>query len=100
MGALLDFRKRIDRSQLVLGVVPEKFTKGIGKKLITQKARYTWGLETTYVYGNASQRTLARTTQQVVIAIPALFAVRSNPLKIKSWRTDAAKALNIRIEYP
>lgn len=43
--------QRFDRSQLILDVVPEKFTRGLWKKLIALETKYTWGLETTYVYG-------------------------------------------------
>ncbi len=48
--------QRFDRSQLVLDVVPEKYTRGLWKKLIALETRYTWGLETSYVFGIKSPR--------------------------------------------
>ncbi len=43
--------QRFDRSQLVLDMVLEKYTKGLWKKLVTLETKVTWGLETSYVFG-------------------------------------------------
>ncbi len=43
--------ERFDRSQLVLDMVPEKFTKGIWKSLFRLHSRIDWGLEVAWVFG-------------------------------------------------
>ena len=43
--------QRFTRSQLVLDMVPEKYTKGIWKKLIRLHARIDWGLDVSWVFG-------------------------------------------------
>ena len=43
--------ERFYRSQLVLDVVPEKYTKGIWKKLIRLHSRIEWGLDVSWVFG-------------------------------------------------
>jgi O-methyltransferase involved in polyketide biosynthesis len=39
------------RSQLVLDVVPERYTKGIWKELIRLHSRIDWGLDVSWVFG-------------------------------------------------
>jgi O-methyltransferase involved in polyketide biosynthesis len=41
---------RFTRSQLVLDMVPEKYTKGIWKKLIRLRARIDWDLDVSWVF--------------------------------------------------
>lgn len=43
--------KRFYRSQLVLDMVPEKYTKGIWQKLFRLHARIDWGLDVSWVFG-------------------------------------------------
>ncbi len=43
--------QRFEQSQLVVDVMPEKYTRGLWKQLIALESRYTWGLETAYVFG-------------------------------------------------
>jgi O-methyltransferase involved in polyketide biosynthesis len=43
--------ERFDRSQLVLDTVPEKYTKGIWKKLFRLHSRIEWGLDVSWVFG-------------------------------------------------
>ena len=40
-----------DRSQLVLDIVPEKYTKGIWKSFIRLHSRIDWGLDVAWVFG-------------------------------------------------
>jgi O-methyltransferase involved in polyketide biosynthesis len=49
---------RFDRSQLVVEVVSESFTRGLWKALMALETRVTWGLETTYVFGLKRPRDL------------------------------------------
>ncbi len=39
------------RSQLVLDLPPEKYTKGLWKEMIRLEARITWGLDVSWVFG-------------------------------------------------
>jgi methyltransferase (TIGR00027 family) len=48
---LKEFGERFYRSQLVLDMVPEKYTKGIWKKLIRLHSRIDWGLDLSWVFG-------------------------------------------------
>jgi len=48
---LKEIGERFHRSQLVLDTVPEKYTKGIWKKLIRLHARIEWGLDVSWVFG-------------------------------------------------
>jgi len=49
-GILQAIARRFDRSQLVLDMAPEKFTKGLWKRLIQLEAR-VWGLDVSFVFG-------------------------------------------------
>jgi O-methyltransferase involved in polyketide biosynthesis len=42
---------RFDRSQLVLDMVPDKYTHGIWKELIRLHSRMDWGLDVAWVFG-------------------------------------------------
>jgi O-methyltransferase involved in polyketide biosynthesis len=42
---------RFDRSQLILDMVPEKYTRGIWKELIRLHSRMDWGLDVSWVFG-------------------------------------------------
>jgi methyltransferase (TIGR00027 family) len=48
---LKEIGERFYRSQLVLDMVPEKYTKGIWKKLIRLHSRIDWGLDVSWVFG-------------------------------------------------
>ena len=50
IGILQAMARRFDRSQLVLDMAPEKFTKGLWKRLIQLEAR-VWGLDVSFVFG-------------------------------------------------
>ncbi len=43
--------ERFYRSQLVLDMVPEKYTKGIWKQLIRLHSMIDWGLDVSWVFG-------------------------------------------------
>ena len=43
--------QRFDRSQLVLDIVPESYTKGLWKTVLGLETRYTWGLDISWVFG-------------------------------------------------
>jgi methyltransferase (TIGR00027 family) len=43
--------QRVERSQLVLDTVPEKYTKGLWKKLLGLEIKYTMGLDFSWVFG-------------------------------------------------
>jgi methyltransferase (TIGR00027 family) len=43
--------ERFVRSQLVLDMVPEKWTKGIWKKILRLETRYDWGLDVAWGFG-------------------------------------------------
>ena len=43
--------ERFSRSQLVLDMVPEKYTQGIWKNLFRLHARIEWGLDVSWVFG-------------------------------------------------
>jgi methyltransferase (TIGR00027 family) len=43
--------ERFYRSQLVLDMVPEKYTKGIWKQLVRLHSRMDWGLDVAWVFG-------------------------------------------------
>jgi len=43
--------QRFARSQLVLDIVPEKWTKGVWKKLLGLEIKLTWGLDVFWVFG-------------------------------------------------
>jgi O-methyltransferase involved in polyketide biosynthesis len=49
-GILQAMARRFDRSQLVLDMAPEKFTKGLWKRLM-QLEGYAWGLDVSFVFG-------------------------------------------------
>jgi len=48
---LKEIGERFYRSQLVLDIVPEKYTKGIWKKLIRLHSRIEWGLDVAWNFG-------------------------------------------------
>lgn len=48
---LKEIGARFDRSQLVLDMVPEKYTKGIWKSLFRLHSRIEWGLDVSWVFG-------------------------------------------------
>jgi methyltransferase (TIGR00027 family) len=48
---LQEIAVRFDRSQLVLEMVPEKYTKGIWKSLLRLHSRLEWGLDVAWVSG-------------------------------------------------
>jgi O-methyltransferase involved in polyketide biosynthesis len=48
---LKEIGERFDRSQLVLDMVPEKYTKGIWKELVRLHSRFEWGLDVAWVFG-------------------------------------------------
>jgi O-methyltransferase involved in polyketide biosynthesis len=48
---LKEIGERFYRSQLVLDTVPEKYTKGIWKKLVRLHSRIEWGLDVSWVFG-------------------------------------------------
>lgn len=48
---LQEIALRFDRSQLVLEMVPEKYTKGIWKSLLRLHSRLDWGLDVSWVFG-------------------------------------------------
>jgi O-methyltransferase involved in polyketide biosynthesis len=48
---LKEIGERFYRSQLVLDMVPEKYTKGIWKKLVRLHSRIDWGLDVSWVFG-------------------------------------------------
>ena len=48
---LKEIEERFYRSQLVLDTVPEKYTKGIWKKLVRLHSRIDWGLDVFWVFG-------------------------------------------------
>ena len=50
IGILQAMSGRFDRSQLVLDMAPEKFTKGLWKRLL-QLEGYAWGLDVSLVFG-------------------------------------------------
>lgn len=43
--------QRFVQSQLILDMVPEKFTKGLWKKLLGLETKYTWGVDVSWVLG-------------------------------------------------
>jgi O-methyltransferase involved in polyketide biosynthesis len=47
----MEIGKRFHRSQLILDIVPEKYTKGIWKFFIRLHAKIDWGLDVYWVYG-------------------------------------------------
>jgi O-methyltransferase involved in polyketide biosynthesis len=49
-GILQAIARRFDRSQLILDMAPEKFTKGLWKRLM-QLEGYVWGLDVSFVSG-------------------------------------------------
>jgi O-methyltransferase involved in polyketide biosynthesis len=48
---LKEIGERFYRSQLVLDMVPEKYTKGIWKELIRLHSKMDWGLDVSWVFG-------------------------------------------------
>jgi O-methyltransferase involved in polyketide biosynthesis len=48
---LKEIEERFYRSQLVLDMVPEKYTKGIWKKLVRLHSRIDWGLDVAWEFG-------------------------------------------------
>jgi len=50
-GLLKEFGERFCRSQIVLDMVPERYTKGIWKFLVRLHARIEWGLDVAWVFG-------------------------------------------------
>ena len=50
--------ERFYRSQLVLDMVPEKYTKGIWKQLVRLHSRLDWGLDVAWVFGIKSPHDL------------------------------------------
>ncbi|MCJ7533851.1 MAG: class I SAM-dependent methyltransferase [Anaerolineales bacterium] len=48
---LKEIGERFYRSQFVLDMVPEKYTKGIWKKLVRLHSRIDWGLDVFWVFG-------------------------------------------------
>ena len=48
---LQEIAVRFDLSQLVLEMVPEKYTKGIWKSLLRYHSRLEWGLDVAWVFG-------------------------------------------------
>lgn len=48
---LKEIAKRFSRSQFVLDMVPERYTKGIWKTLFRLHSRIEWGLDVSWVYG-------------------------------------------------
>jgi O-methyltransferase involved in polyketide biosynthesis len=48
---LKEIGERFYRSQLVLDMVPEKYTRGIWKELIRLHSRIDWGLDVAWVFG-------------------------------------------------
>jgi O-methyltransferase involved in polyketide biosynthesis len=53
---LQEIALRFDRSQLVLEMVPEKYTKGIWKRLIHLHSILDWGLDVSWVFGIKNPR--------------------------------------------
>jgi O-methyltransferase involved in polyketide biosynthesis len=47
---LQEIARRFNRSQLVLDMAPEKYTKGLWKRLIYLESR-VWGIDVSFVYG-------------------------------------------------
>ena len=50
-SVLKEIGERFCRSQLVLDIVPERYTKGIWKKLFRLHARMEWGLDVSWDFG-------------------------------------------------
>ena len=50
-GLFKEIAARFDRSQLVLDMVPETYTKGIWKQLIRLHSRIDWGLDVSWSFG-------------------------------------------------
>jgi O-methyltransferase involved in polyketide biosynthesis len=50
-GLLQEIAARFDRSQLVLEMVPEKYTRGIWKSLFRVHSRLEWGLDVAWLSG-------------------------------------------------
>ena len=50
-GLLKEIGARFDKSQLILDMVPEKYTKGIWKSLIRLHSRLDWGLDVSWSFG-------------------------------------------------
>jgi O-methyltransferase involved in polyketide biosynthesis len=48
---LKEIGERFYRSQIVLDIVPEKYTRGIWKQLVRLHARIDWGLDVAWVFG-------------------------------------------------
>jgi O-methyltransferase involved in polyketide biosynthesis len=48
---LKEIEERFFQSQLVMDTVPEKFTKGLWKKLFRLHSRIDWGLDVSWVFG-------------------------------------------------
>ena len=48
---LRDIGERFDRSQLVLDMVPEIYTKGLGKQFIRLHSKIDWGLDVSWDFG-------------------------------------------------
>ena len=55
---LKEIGERFDRSQLVLDMVPERYTKGIWKSLMRLHNRIDWGLDVAWVFGIKDPRDL------------------------------------------
>jgi O-methyltransferase involved in polyketide biosynthesis len=50
--------RRFYRSQMILDVVPAKFTRGLWKKLLHFEIKHTWGLDVDWSYGIRDPREL------------------------------------------
>jgi O-methyltransferase involved in polyketide biosynthesis len=56
IGLFKEIGERFDRSQLVLDMVPEKYTKGIWKTMFRLHSRIEWGLDVSWVFGIKQSR--------------------------------------------
>ncbi len=54
-GLLQEISRRFERSQFVLDIAPEKYTRGLWKKLIAMEAR-VWDLDVSFVFGMQDPR--------------------------------------------
>lgn len=58
IGLFREIGERFDRSQLVLDMVPEQYTKGIWKTLFRLHSRMEWGLDVAWTFGVQSPQDL------------------------------------------
>jgi O-methyltransferase involved in polyketide biosynthesis len=84
IGIIQAMAQRFDRSQLVFDMAPEKFTKGLWKRLMQLEAR-VWDLDVSFVFGMNDPRDIEsyangfKVTGVVKGSVGSIITVSINP---------------------